>query len=214
MIEQQTQRQSTRPRKTSASRVRAFRARQKVKAALAAAQAEREAKAAWKAARDAKRIAKGKLPLDEANRVKVRAYRDRKQALKVELTAMWFAPELSQEELFSQTAAANASWSKDFVQDLVDGVVRACRKAAVNVNAFSTKNGAHKANHARTVFHELAAAGVPLLDAARRSSIEPFQPNPKLSDIAQAIDTVNRFEAAQLEWGCGDELWETLAGKL
>jgi hypothetical protein len=189
------------PRKLSTPRVRLWRARQREKARLAKI-----------AVLDVKRIAKGKLPLKEANLAKQAKFQAKKKALQIEVRKMWFAPEISYESAIGQTAARNTDWDASFVRSLVDGYVRACRGAGVSLNEFSMQDGAHRANHARVVFHELIAAGVSLSEAAQRCHLESFKPNESLSGVLQSLDTIRRFEAAQDRWGFGNEIGDALLG--
>src|SRR5271155_1998316 len=127
------------------------------------------------AERDRRRVAKGLLPLKEANAAKVKQHREKIAALKESITNCWFAPSLDLDAVVSQRIADSPNLDPSTVRGLVAATERNCAANSLNLNAFVLKRGFHIACHARTIFHELIEQGVPLAEAAQRCHRESFK---------------------------------------
>ncbi len=182
---------------------------------------KRKWRAKWKeihrlekiAERDRRRVEKGLLPLADANREKVKKFREKQARMKDFVAECWFGPDIDMEAAIHQRIAASPNLDSSLVRSLVEGCARNCRGSSLNLNAFTLEHGAHRANHARTVLHELLESGVPLSEAATRCHKEAFKPNLSLLGVQQALDTCRRFDDARDKWGDGSEIVAALLGK-
>jgi hypothetical protein len=186
-----------------------WRAKHKELARLAAL----EEKRLHREALDAARVAAGKLPLAEANREKVRKFREKQARMKDSVAECWFGPEIDIADAIRQRIAASPNLDSSTVRSFVEACARNCRAIDLNLNAFTLHHGAHIGNHKRTVFHELIEQGVPVAEAAQRCHTEVFKPDPRLSGVQQALDTCRRFDEAKEKWGNGSEILSALLGR-
>jgi hypothetical protein len=196
------------PSGASTKRVHRFRAKKRAERA----EAERLAKIAKRDERDQKRIAKGLLPLVEANRVKVAKFRAKRVALKEMVAESWFAPALAREVFIQEEKSKHPNWDAAFINMFVDGSLASCRGAGFNLNRYTAVKDLEDVKRERTVFSELFEAGVPILDALNIAKTEPFTPNGN-TQFERSTDRRNRYVAACRQWGCGEKIAELLLNK-
>jgi len=156
-----------------------------------------EAKAAKIAARDAKRAAKGLLPLAEANRAKQEACRTRQAALKAMIRTSWYAPALTDAEY--QDYAKEHGWDDARARQRKESFEYATRVAGLNLNRFVLDNYCRKAEDQRLYFHEAVQSGMSIRDAVEFAKTAKFVPKGR-TDIERELNFQERYEASKWAW--------------
>lgn len=172
--------------------------------------AEAAAKAAHRAALDAVRVSRGLLPKADADREKVRKFREKQAEMKVMISQCWFAPSLTNAE-FDQHAKEHG-WDASQAQSRFASFNRVAAVCEVNVNPYLLQHYGQGAEDSRLRFHEawLQTQDIPkALELAKTMKVEFKGRN----GVEIELGRQRRFADARERWSDGSEILSALLGR-